>query len=931
MSERPESIQGSNVESQSSTVSQGGQRRARSEFEGDTDHSSATRRRLEEIYRPQWTMSSSLEEILLGGSTLRTDMMLNDFLRSNLGGRGVVDTNENVAMEIFVLRPTMFINDNEILGLITASPSYRELEERKTLLEAINKLNDKGVVSLGQWRGFKSKNTITPFARGKLNEAITQVQTAESSEVNERMSRKEEERRRRALEMKFTISTTIEEVLFKGEFRYKDMNLNDFLLMRFGGRGIIATSENVLLEEFFKDPAKYIRDKGVLNEIKTTDAYLSIEGVVREEMDKGEDVRKLKQAGVYNLQKWSEATAQVKESVHEITKSFLDAALEEAKKPTMTSAPIKMEGCYESVYNSRWSHVVEVVGGKGTVMKVKEGKPEKSWTYRAVGRTLERNDGLQQSGEVPPRLMVLASEKGWPYSWNVLHGTGNDLCVNCEVERVWQIVLDDITKWFSNFDLTLNPSPLPRVLIGTPGIGKSVNAGSYLLYQLLHYDVEKLQVVAYCFGITMYVFDKANRTVTKYVGNKTSRSVLDGLWQRGMKGYIIYDVAKEGTPPDPDFAPSRGWGMIVVSSPKVSNYAKWATQVRASRIIMNCPEKDDVKAMCAWMKRGLKPDKQAGYWEMVEKHMKNVGPIPRHIFDEGSYIDRMDAVNDALLAIKDTDVEEYFTLGGEEKKWYSEYPCHKLVKIVRARKVEGAEGFFNAPICTDIEFRIADRLAEKKGAKDFLLLILASHGTLVSQLLEKLGLRAFIYGEFVIALLKELKELPPPSPSEPQDSVLKISHQGYPTRTVGLKELEGGVTRIPMEYGVLYIPAVQNFPLVDGFFFVDSPRRTLVALQMTTASAHHTTATTVRQFIECMAAYFEGWDELSQDMSWDIIYIQHADSTPMKKWQRCDVVNSNNVSRAENREIVVFWEEEVHQYLAAISSDDARRDEALRS
>ncbi|KAF8286245.1 putative retrotransposon hot spot (RHS) protein [Trypanosoma cruzi] len=909
MSGRPESIQGSNVESQSSTVSQGGQRRARSEFEGDTDHSSATRRRLEGTYRPQWTMRSSLEEILLGGSILRTDMLLNDFLQNYVGGRAAVDEDHNVTMEMFVQEPDDYVQDQQLLKRICNLTAYQ-----------VYKLNHEGLFSLEQWKDYEGKDMVTPAARTKLNAAITQVQTAESSEVNERMSRKEEERRRRALEMKFTISTTIEDVLFKGEFCYKDMNLNDFLLMRFGGRGIIATSENVLLEEFFKDPAKYIRVKGVLNEIKTTDAYLSIEGVVREEMDKGEDVRKLKQAGVYNLQKWSEATAQVKESVHEITKSFLDAALEEANKPTTMSAPIKMEGCYESVYNSRWSHVVEVPGGEGTVMKVKEGKPKQSWTYRAVGRTLERNDGLQQSGEVPPRLMVLASDKGWPYSWNVLHGTGNDLCVNCEVERVWQIVLDDITKWFSNFHLTLNPSPLPRVLIGTPGIGKSVNAGSYLLYQLLHYDAEKLQVVAYCFGETMYVFDKTTKTVTKYKGNIISESVLDGLWQRGMKGYIIYDVAKEGTPPDPDFAPSTGWGMIVVSSPKVSNYAKWAKQVRASRIIMNCPEKDDVKAMCAWMKRNETLEKQAGYWEMVEKHMKNVGPIPRHIFDEGSYIDRMGAVDDALLAIKDTDVEEYFTLGGEEKKWYSEYPCHKLVKIVRARKVEGAEGFFNAPICTDIEFRIADRLAEKKGAKDFLLLILRSHGALISHLLEKLGLRAFMYGEFVIALLKELKELPPPSPSKPRSSVLKINHQGHPTRTVGLKELQGGVTRIPMEYGVLYIPAVQNFPLVDGFFFVDSPRKTLVGLQITTAGEHHTIPSTVSLFNERMAEYFEGWEELSRDMSWEIVYIQHENSTMIKKWQRCGPVNTENLSLAEN-EIVAFWNGKVHQYQFVLTTD----------
>ncbi|RNC42163.1 retrotransposon hot spot (RHS) protein [Trypanosoma cruzi] len=100
---------------------------------------------------------------------------------------------------------------------------------------------------------------------------------------------------------------------------------------------------------------------------------------------------------------------------------------------------------------------------------------------------------------------------------------------------------------------------------------------------------------------------------------------------------------------------------------------------------------------------------------------------------------------------------------------------------------------------------------------------------------------------------------------------------------------------------------------------------------MTTAGGRHTTASTVRQFTECLEAYFNGWEESSRDMSWEMIYVQHADSTPMNDWQRCDVVNSNNVSRAENREIAAFWEEKVRQYIAAVSSGDFRRDEAVRS
>ncbi|RNC40263.1 retrotransposon hot spot (RHS) protein, partial [Trypanosoma cruzi] len=72
---------------------------------------------------------------------------------------------------------------------------------------------------------------------------------------------------------------------------------------------------------------------------------------------------------------------------------------------------------------------------------------------------------------------------------------------------------------------------------------------------------------------------------------------------------------------------------------------------------------------------------------------------------------------------------------------------------------------------------------------------------------------------------------------------------------------------------------------------------------MNTTGGHHTTASTVRQFTECVAAYFNGWEESSRDMSWGIIYVQQTDSTPMGDWQRCDVVNSNNVSDDESREI----------------------------
>ncbi|EKF99790.1 retrotransposon hot spot (RHS) protein, putative, partial [Trypanosoma cruzi] len=278
--------------------------------------------------------------------------------------------------------------------------------------------------------------------------------------------------------------------------------------MELDGRGILRDNRNVLLRDFFKEPASYIRDAEVLNEIQKQYYALKLESTVREEMELEEDVHQLQEKGVDNLFGWSRAAAEVKASVRDKIKNSLDTAFEVARDLTTKIEAIKMEGLYESVYNARWHHVVEVPDGEGTGMEVKEGKPKQPWTYKEVGDTLEKDDAVQKSDEAPPRLMVLTSDKGWLYTLHAPHGAGIDLCVNCEVDRVWQIVRNDLTKWFSNFYLSLNPSPLLRVLIGTSGIGKSMNAGSYLLYQLLQYDVKKLQVVVHCFGSTMYVFDK---------------------------------------------------------------------------------------------------------------------------------------------------------------------------------------------------------------------------------------------------------------------------------------------------------------------------------------------------------------------------------------------------------------------------------------
>ncbi|KAF8284930.1 putative retrotransposon hot spot (RHS) protein [Trypanosoma cruzi] len=698
-----------NTESQASAVPQGdGQTRARLSSDDETDQPAATHIRVAETRQPQWTLDSWLKKVLLEEKERTMEMWLNDFLRNYFDGRGVGECYRNVMMEEFLISPNKFIKDEVLLDTIKASSSYQELkkerEEYYVLLEASNKLSHEYIFTLRHWRDFKKKDTVIPLARAQINKAYSHILRVERWKAEEKAIRERQE-------LLFTIDSRTDDAVFKGRVRVNKMELNDFLTMELDGRGAMDANRDVLLEEFFKDPNKYICDAGVLGEIQASGRYVRMERAVREEMDMEEDVNRLYDKGMYDLLKWLVATAEVKASVHGATKRFLDAAAEEARNPKKSSAPRYLEGYYESVRNARWHHVVEVPDDNGMGMEVREGEPPQPWTYRAVGGTLEKDDDVEQSGAPRPRLMVLTSDKGWPYSWKWKENKSTRDCyVNWEVERVWQIVSGDLTEWFSIHGRT-DFEPKQHLLIGTSGIGKSMAAGSYLLYQLLHYDVEKLQVAAYSFGgNTTYVFDKTIKTVTRYLGSQTSKECLHELERLEMKGYVIYDVTEKGMPAS-CFAP-YGWGMIVLSSPNVRNYEKWEKQEGAERIIVNCPDEMDVKAMCAWMKRDETAGKKAECWKEVKERMEKVGPIPRHIFDANVFVAHSAAIEDALDGIKSRDGEKHFTHGGV-KLWYSENASQKLVRVVRGRGEVGAEVFLNAPISVCLGRRIPHYFGER--------------------------------------------------------------------------------------------------------------------------------------------------------------------------------------------------------------------------
>ncbi|PWU91209.1 putative retrotransposon hot spot protein (RHS) [Trypanosoma cruzi] len=159
-----------------------------------------------------------------------------------------------------------------------------------------------------------------------------------------------------------------------------------------------------------------------------------------------------------------------------------------------------------------------------------------------------------------------------------------------------------------------------------------------------------------------------------------------------MKGYIIYDAPTNEAQLPISFAPSTGWGTIVLASPKVRDINEFARQRVPHRIIMNCPEEMDVKAMCAWMKRDGTPQGQEKYWRMVCHQLNFLGPIPRYIFDAKDFSKRYGELVRVLKSIKSRDDAKHVTHGGT-KEWCPENPFYKLMCVKRKRGDFGTEDF----------------------------------------------------------------------------------------------------------------------------------------------------------------------------------------------------------------------------------------------
>ncbi|RNE96745.1 retrotransposon hot spot (RHS) protein [Trypanosoma rangeli] len=96
----------------------------------------------------------------------------------------------------------------------------------------------------------------------------------------------------------------------------------------------------------------------------------------------------------------------------------------------------------------------------------------------------------------------------------------------------------------------------------------------------------------------------------------------------------------------------------------------------------------------------------------------------------------------------------------------------------------------------------------------------------------------------------------------------------------------------------------------------------------TTRAEHGTKASTVRRFNKLLRSYFNDWETFAEDLSWEIIYVHHEDSTAINAWQGCVVVAHANATGSSEREdpqaIAAFWNQQVSQCQLAVSAENFR-------
>ncbi|EKF98218.1 retrotransposon hot spot (RHS) protein, putative, partial [Trypanosoma cruzi] len=225
----------------------------------------------------------------------------------------------------------------------------------------------------------------------------------------------------------------------------------------------------------------------------------------------------------------------------------------------------------------------------------------------------------------------------------------------------------------------------------------------------------------------------------------------------------------------------------------------------ATAIVTNCPEENDVRAMCIWMKRNRPLQEQAEYWKEVSGRMNNVGPILRFIFGKQAYDDRIKACQQAVDGSTASELERNLGIGCCYSSNDSDL-SRRLVRVVRVRRGNSIESPLNVLISPHLERETLSRLENEMKQSDFILLLLRFWDYVPPYIIEKCAVSAFLNEDFLRAIRLKIKELRPPGRREPHSCALKEHSDTSFTRKEVLPPPERLSNPVAVDHWVLYIP-----------------------------------------------------------------------------------------------------------------------------
>ncbi|EKF39486.1 retrotransposon hot spot (RHS) protein, putative, partial [Trypanosoma cruzi marinkellei] len=186
----------------------------------------------------------------------------------------------------------------------------------------------------------------------------------------------------------------------------------------------------------------------------------------------------------------------------------------------------------------------------------------------------------------------------------------------------------------------------------------------------------------------------------------------------------------------------------------------------ATAIVTNCPEENDVRAMCIWMKRNQPLQEQAEYWKEVRGRMNNVGPILRFILGKQAYDGRVEACQQAVDGVTVLELEHIFDIGCCYSSNDNDL-SQRLVKVVRVRRGNIIESPLNLLISPHLERGTLSRLEDEMRQSDFIFLVLSFWDYVPPYIIERYAVSAFLNEDFLRAIRLKIKELRLPGRSEP--------------------------------------------------------------------------------------------------------------------------------------------------------------------